>query len=108
MSVRTTQAEAQPRRAPTVRVAAAPATTPRQAERLVGAATAKAKNAPSRMDLAPLERHLQLLTDHSLRFGTEAKRSRLLASHESFVVRFRRCDSDLCKRDTYLGRNADR
>jgi hypothetical protein len=54
-----------------------------------------------------LERHLQLLTDQSYRFGTEAKRSRLLASHQSFVVRFRQCDSDLSKRDTYLRRNAE-
>jgi hypothetical protein len=57
MPVRTAQVEAQPRRAPAVRVVAAPATTPRQAERLAKAATAKADDAPSSIDLAPLERH---------------------------------------------------
>jgi hypothetical protein len=59
------------------------------------------------IDLAPLERHLQLLTDQSLRFGTEAKRSRLFATRETFLARLRECDSDACKRDTYLRRNAE-
>jgi hypothetical protein len=63
--------------------------------------------AASRIDLAPLERHLQLLTDQSLRFGTEAKRTRLLATRETFLKRLRDCDSDACKRDTYLSRNAE-
>jgi hypothetical protein len=105
--LRKAQADAQPRRAPAVRVAAAPATTSRLAERPAKAATAKVEDAPSRVDLAPLERHLQLLTDQSLQFATETKRNRLLASRESFVVRFRQCESDLCKRDAYLRRNAE-
>jgi hypothetical protein len=79
--------------------------TPRE-ERTVVAAAAPAP-APSRIDLAPLERHLQLLTDQSLRFGTEAKRTRLLATRETFLKRLRDCDSDACKRDTYLSRNAE-
>jgi hypothetical protein len=46
MPVRTAQAEAQPRRAPAVRATTAPATTPRQAERLAKAVTAKVEDAP--------------------------------------------------------------
>nr|WP_314442564.1 DnaJ domain-containing protein [uncultured Sphingomonas sp.] len=60
-----------------------------------------------RIDLAALERHLQLLTDQSLRFGTEAKRSRLFSSREAFLVRLRACDDDACRRDAYLRRNAE-
>ncbi|UUR07642.1 J domain-containing protein [Sphingomonas glaciei] len=73
------------------------------------AAKAAAAPAPARpsIDLAPLERHLKLLTDQSLRYGTEAKRSRLTATREQFVARLGRCDSEGCKRDTYLRRNAE-
>lgn len=59
------------------------------------------------VDLAPLERHLQLLTDQSYRFATDAKRSRLTATGEPFMARLRLCDSDACKRDAYLRRNAE-
>jgi hypothetical protein len=59
------------------------------------------------VDLAPLERHLQLLTDQSLKHGTEAKRSRLFLTRDAFLKRLRDCGSDACKRDTYLRRNAE-
>lgn len=59
------------------------------------------------VDLAPLQRHLRLLTEQSLRFGTEAKRSRLFATSQAFQQRLRECESDACKRDTYLRRNTE-
>lgn len=73
--------------------------------------TAPAAPAPAqiiaRVDLAPLERHLQLLTDQSFRFGTEAKKARVMSSREAFLARLRGCDTDSCKRDAYLRRNAE-
>jgi curved DNA-binding protein CbpA len=63
--------------------------------------------ASARVDLAPLERHLQLLTDQSLKYGTEAKRSRLFSTREGFLNRLRDCGSDACRRDAYLRRNAE-
>jgi curved DNA-binding protein CbpA len=62
---------------------------------------------PARIDLAPLERHLQILTDQSLRFGTEAKRARLIVTRETFLKRLGDCDDDACRRDTYLRRNQE-
>lgn len=59
------------------------------------------------IDLAPLERHLGILTDQSLRFGTAAKRIRIEATREVFRARLRNCDNDLCRRDAYLRRNAE-
>lgn len=59
------------------------------------------------VDLAPLERHLQLFTDQSLRFGTEAKRTRLLATRDPFLRRLGDCADDACRRDTYLRRNQE-
>jgi hypothetical protein len=50
---------------------------------------------------------LQLLTDQSLRFGTEAKRARVIATRESFLKRLGDCDDDACRRDTYLRRNQE-
>lgn len=83
--------------------AAAPA-APRSEVRTAAVAPA----APSvRVDLAPLERHLQLLTDQSFRFGTAAKKTRLMATRETFLARLRGCDTDTCKRDAYLRRNAE-
>lgn len=68
---------------------------------------AAAASAPPKIDLAPLERHLQLLTDQSFRFGTAAKRSRVISSREGFLAKLRSCASDTCKRDAYLRRNAE-
>ena len=77
----------------------------------VRTASASAAAAPSPasppIDLAPLERHLQILTDQSFRFGTEAKKARLTTTGETFLTRLRGCDSDVCKRDAYLRRNAE-
>jgi hypothetical protein len=102
-AMRTVEAPDQARSQPAVEgglpVAVAPLEEPRSA-------VAAAPAVPG-IDLAPLERHLQLLTDQSLQFGTEAKRSRLLATRETFLARLRACDSDACKRDTYLRRNAE-
>jgi hypothetical protein len=61
----------------------------------------------ARVDVAPLERHLQLLTDQSFRFGTEAKKARVMSSREAFLSRLRGCETDSCKRDAYLRRNAE-
>ncbi len=77
---------------------------PRSDSRTASAASAQAG---PQVDLAPLERHLQLLTDQSFRFGTAAKKARLMASRESFLTRLRGCDTDTCKRDAYLRRNAE-
>lgn len=70
------------------------------------APTAKAPTS-ARIDLAPLERHLQLLTDQSLRNGTQAERRQLFSTREDFLRRLRTCGSDACKRDAYLRRNAE-
>lgn len=70
-------------------------------------ATEEVRSAAPQVDLAPLERHLQLLTDQSFRFGTAAKKSRLASTRETFLTRLRSCDNDLCKRDEYLRRNAE-
>lgn len=72
-----------------------------------GEVLATTSGVSERIDLAPLERHLQLLTDQSFRYGTEAKKARLTTSREIFLARLRGCDTDLCKRDAYLRRNAE-
>ncbi|NJC05206.1 hypothetical protein GGQ97_000999 [Sphingomonas kaistensis] len=109
MPVRTADAQPPVRRAAAVERAPAVARVPSKApaeERPV-VAKAAAVPAPARVDLAPLERHLQLLTDQSFRFGTPAKRSRVISSREPFLAKLRNCDSDACKRDAYLRRNAE-
>lgn len=68
--------------------------------------TASASASPA-IDLAALERHLRILTDQSLRFGTAAKRVRIEATGEIFNAQLRDCDDDLCRRDAYLRRNAE-
>ena len=59
------------------------------------------------IDLAALERHLDLLTDQSLASADEAKRRLLLGTGEAFLARITRCTSATCKRDNYLARNRE-
>ena len=84
-----------------------PVTMPARAKAEERVPVTTATPAPARIDLAPLERHLQLLTDQSLRYGTEAKRSRLFATREGFLKRLRDCGDDACRREAYLRRNAE-
>ncbi|GAA3996606.1 J domain-containing protein [Sphingomonas humi] len=101
-----TRSAAAPHRSPAnaaTRVPAQPPVQPAREEPRSALAAAPL----ARIDLAPLERHLQLLTDQSLRFGTEAKRSRLLATRETFAKRLQDCRDDGCRRDTYLKRNME-
>jgi curved DNA-binding protein CbpA len=105
LPTRSAGAEAQPRRpaASNVEVSAA---APAVARNEVRAAPAPADASP-KVDLAPLERHLQILTDQSFRYGTEAKRARLSTTRETFLTRLRACETEVCKRDAYLRRNAE-
>lgn len=85
---------------------AAPQAAQRGEVQIASAAAAPVPASPP-IDLAPLERHLQILTDQSFRFGTEAKKARLTTTGETFLTRLRGCDSDVCRRDAYLRRNAE-
>ncbi|WP_300973656.1 DnaJ domain-containing protein [Sphingomonas sp. LHG3406-1] len=60
-----------------------------------------------RIDLVGLERHLDLLTDQSLRHADEARRTRLSTTREQFAGRLAACSDDLCRRDAYLRRNQE-
>lgn len=81
---------------PASRKAAAPA-----------APTASARTASAAIDLAPLERHLQLLTDQSYQFADAGRRNRLFSTRETFLGRLKNCPDDACKRDAYLRRNQE-
>ncbi len=108
LPTRSAVAEVQQRRpaASKVEVSAAAPVASRSDVRTAAAAPASADASP-KVELAPLERHLQILTDQSFRFGTEAKRARLTTTRETFLARLRACETDVCKRDAYLRRNAE-
>lgn len=79
--------------------AAAPARQP--------ASIAATETKAAAIDLAPLERHLQLLTDQSYQFADAPRRSRLFATREAFLQRLNSCVDDGCRRDAYLRRNLE-
>lgn len=106
-SARSAQAQPVVRRAVTREQGKPEPSAPSDRRTVQTGATVEVRSADPQVDLAPLERHLQLLTDQSFRFGTEAKKSRLASTREVFLTRLRNCDSDLCKRDEYLRRNAE-
>lgn len=92
-------------------VAAPMAATPRPST-VRGKITAPSTTTPApspaiTIDLADLERHLQLLTDQSVRVGTDGKRERLFASREVFLAELNACPTDICRRDAYLRRNEE-
>lgn len=104
MPVRTAEAAAEAKGQP---VSGRPAAMKVARSKVRAAAAVTPDPGGPRIDLEPLERHLRLLTDQSLRFGTAAKRTRLEITGETFVAQLRGCDDDACRRDAYLRRNAE-
>jgi hypothetical protein len=89
-------AERRPAAQPRFRPVAAPA-----------AVSAPQQSTADPQDLAPLERHLQLLTDQSLRYGNAAEQARLFATREAFLKKLAACEDDGCRRTAYLRRNQE-
>lgn len=90
---------------------AAPAPAPRRSAPVAAAAPAPAPAAaperPAAANLADLQRHLRLLTDQSLRYGSAKKQARVAATTAPFTARLNACTTDSCRRDLYLSRNAE-
>lgn len=84
-----------------------PAPKPAPRKVVASAAPLPAPKSASAVDLAPLERHLQLLTDQSYQFADAGRRSRLFSTREIFLSRLKNCPDDACKRDAYLRRNQE-
>jgi hypothetical protein len=59
------------------------------------------------IDLAALERHLNLLTDQSVLSADANKKARLTATASAFRALMERCASAACRRDAYLARNRE-
>lgn len=83
----------------------APVRTP--ARSIPAKAVAPAPSPAPASDLAELDRHLVVLTDQSFRFGTAAKRARLVATGDAFAAKLKACATDSCRRDSYLRRNEE-